>query len=232
MKTPPRCGRSSNRWVRFAYGEPGALPLEAPPLLRAFADLCGRSRLGMSATWQSRFAEGVSTYLFSYVLEAQMRRGRDQDLDHVIEVRRDAIGIRPSLAFGETAEGCELAFPLALSETFHRLRAACADIVVVQNDAYSLAKDLRQGEGSNRAVVLMREQGMTAQEALHSLERAHDRLIEQYLDLEARALTLPRRHSLPEQAPHVDRYLSTLRSWISGNDAWSAETERYGGHRP
>lgn len=219
--------------VRFAYGEPCAVPLQSAPPLRAFADLCGRSRMGMSPTWQNRFAQDISTYLFSYCLEAQMRRNpRDSDAEHVIEVRRDAIGVRPSLAFGETAEGFELAFPLALSETFYRLRATCADIVVVQNDAYSLPKDLRQGEESNRAVVLIRERGMTAEEAVHSLERSHDQLIERYLDLEARALTLPRRHSLPEQASHVGSYLSTLRSWISGNNAWSRETERYSGRQP
>lgn len=218
--------------VRFVHGEPGALSLSAPPLVRAFADLCARSGLGMSATWQNRFADDVATYLFSYALEAQLRRSpRDTDLEHVVEVRRDAIGIRPSLAFGETAQGCELAFPLALSETFYRLRAVCADTVVVQNDAYSLAKDLDQGEGSNQAVVLIRERGMTPQEALRSLERAHEQLIARYQDLEARALTLPRRYGLPEQAPHVASYLSTLRSWISGNNAWSQETKRYSNPR-
>ncbi|CAM5667709.1 hypothetical protein SAVIM338S_06944 [Streptomyces avidinii] len=74
--------------VRFAYGEPGALPLQSPPLLRAFADLCGRSGMGMSPTWKNRFAEDVSTYLFSYCLEARMRRGdRDRDAEHVTEDR-------------------------------------------------------------------------------------------------------------------------------------------------
>ncbi|AWZ16148.1 hypothetical protein [Streptomyces sp. ICC1] len=113
--------------VRFVYGESGALPLSAPPPARAFADSCGRSRMGMTASWQGRFAEDVATYLFSYVLEARMRRDPGEGgMDHVVEVRRNAIGVRPSLAFGETAQGQELAFPLVLSEPFHRLRTVCA----------------------------------------------------------------------------------------------------------
>jgi hypothetical protein len=103
----------------------------------------------------------------------------------------------------------------------------CADIVVVQNDAYSLNKDLRHGEGSNRAVLLMRQEGLTAAEAVRRLEEVHDRLIEEYQDLEATAFTLPHRYGLPEQTPHVTGYLSTIRSWISGNNAWSQETQRY-----
>ncbi|MFF7202217.1 hypothetical protein [Streptomyces sp. NPDC008141] len=44
---------------------------------------------------------------------------------------------------------------------------------------------------------------------------------------EAMSTTLPPRYGLPEQAPHLAHYLSTLRCWISGNDAWSRETQRY-----
>ncbi|WP_327685956.1 terpene synthase family protein [Streptomyces sp. NBC_00467] len=214
--------------IRFVHGEWAALPASAPPLLRAFADLCGRSRMGMSATWQNRFAEDTAKYLYSYILEAIIRRsGQEPDMEHVVEVRRDAIGIRPSLAFGETAEQHEVAFPLVLSETVHELRKVCADIVVVQNDAYSLSKDLRQGESSNQAVALIRRHGMTAPEAIEHLERSHDRLIETFLRLEATSTALPPRYGLPEQAPHLAHYLSTLRCWISGNDAWSRETQRY-----
>ncbi|MFG2212245.1 hypothetical protein [Streptomyces sp. NPDC048638] len=217
--------------VRFGYGDAGALPLSAPPLVHAFAELCGRSRMGMTSGWQSRFAEDMATYLFSYVLEAQMRqRPGEGSLEHVVEVRRNAIGIRPSLTFGETAEGRELGFPLALSETLHRLRRVCADTVVVQNDAYSLHKDLHQGESSNQAVLLMREQGMAEPEAIRHLEGVHDRLIDEYLDLEGQALPLPRRYALPEQTAHLTGYLSNLRSWISGNNAWSQETRRYSDH--
>ncbi|MEV0618607.1 hypothetical protein AB0I81_35150 [Nonomuraea sp. NPDC050404] len=220
--------------IRFAYGDSGALPLLSPPLVRAFADLCGRTRMGMSPTWQSRFAQDMSKYLFSYSLEAAMRRGLTEqnppNLDHVIEIRRDAIAIRPSMAYGESAEGRELAFPLALSETFHQIRKVCADTVVVQNDAYSLGKDLHQGEVSNQAVVLMSRDGMTAKEAIRELERTHDRLITQYLDLEAIARTLPRDYGLPEQTPIVAGYLSNSRCWTSGNNAWSRNTKRYTVH--
>lgn len=45
--------------------------------------------------------------------------------------------------------------------------------------------------------------------------------------LEAAALALPHRYGLPEQTPHVTGNLSALRSWISGNNAWSQETSRY-----
>lgn len=53
------------------------------------------------------------------------------------------------------------------------------------------------------------------------MEQAHDRLIGQYLDLEAGALTLPGVYGLPGQAGNVAGYLSNVRSWISGNDPLS-----------
>ncbi|MFI5866350.1 terpene synthase family protein [Streptomyces sp. NPDC051546] len=71
---PARVREVIDPMVRFVYGDAGALPLSAPPLVRAFAELCGRSRMGMGAGWQGRFAQDTATYLFSYVVEAQMRR--------------------------------------------------------------------------------------------------------------------------------------------------------------
>ncbi|MFF4324083.1 hypothetical protein [Streptomyces sp. NPDC001568] len=73
---------------------------------------------------------------------------------------------------------------------------------------------------------------MSVDEAIRDLERSHDRLIDRYLALEERARTLPDLHGLPEQAPPLVRYLSTLRSWISGNNAWSRETLRYNDRLP
>ncbi|MEV0384972.1 hypothetical protein [Nonomuraea sp. NPDC050643] len=36
-------------------------------------------------------------------------------------------------------------------------------------------------------------------------------------------------YGLPEQTSNVAAYLSNIRSWISGNNAWSRSTKRYTG---
>ena len=186
----------------------------------------------MSPAWRTRFVHDIAQYLFSYYLESLVRfKAVPPDMEHVLEIRRDTIATRPTITAGEAACGSELAFPIILSEPFHRLRIICADAVAVQNDAYGLFRDLGRTE-LNQAVVLIRHHEYTPEQALHHLEQSHDELIGQYQQLEQRALTQAERYGLPEEKLNVEGYLSTMRSLLSGNDAWSRETARYNDHVP
>ncbi|MEG8184687.1 hypothetical protein GZH49_40390 [Nocardia terpenica] len=187
----------------------------------------------MSSMWKYRFAADMAKYLYSLYLEAvDQAAGGPYDLAHLIEVRRDAIALRPWLAAGESAHCSELAFPIVLSEPFHRLRVLCSDAIVVQNDVYSLFKDLSNDERSSQAIFLIRNYGYTAEQSIDYLEQKHCEIVREYQDVESSTQFQAERYGVPEEKSNLDCYLSMMRSWMSGNNAWSSETVRYSHNVP
>lgn len=219
--------------IHYVHGDPSDMSRDAPSLISAFTEIFDRSGWGMSAAWRFRFAEDLGQYLFANYIEAFYRaHGVTPDLDTIADIRRHAIGLLPSLDFGESACRFQLAAPITGSEPFHRMRIITAEVLVCVNEAFSLGKDLANEETNSGAVVLMRTRGWSPEQTIHFLEDTVAELTGEYLTLESTARTQAQRFGLPEEKANVDSYLQSMRDWMIGNLEWSRETQRYAEHIP
>lgn len=200
---------------------------------RALADLGGRlARLAGPAQW-ARFVQSVTAYFYALVWEATCRqRGTLAPLDEYVRMRRYSGAVSTCLALIEVVNGFELDDGLWYDPSVRAAADAVADIICWSNDIVSYRKEAHRAapraEGGRPAApkgllslptVLAHEHGMTEQQALNHSALMLDRRIADYRSAEEPMLA--------SGDPGLVRFAADLRHWISGNLAWSYETERY-----
>lgn len=201
---------------------------------RALADLGGRlARLAGPAQW-ARFVQAVTAYFYALVWEATCRqRGTLAPLNEYIRMRRYSGAVSTCLALIEVVNAFELEDGAWYDPSVRAAAEAVADIICWSNDIVSYRKEAHRGsapraEGCRPAppkgllslpTVLAHEHGLTEQQALNHSALMLDRRIADY-----RAAEEP---MLASADPGLLRFAADLRHWISGNLAWSYETERY-----
>ncbi|AUG81702.1 terpene synthase [Kitasatospora sp. MMS16-BH015] len=206
-------------------GKPGVDPLE-----RAFADLRRRSCRGMSGSWRLRSALAWREYFTGHIAEALARReGVRYSLRQYFEIRRATIGVLPTLDLGERARHAELPRAIHRHRALEELRTLASDIVVIDNDITSLAKECAAGEVNNAVLLLRRDRGCSTAAAIAEL-RAQARA---QLDCFERArlrLTGGRAYqTLPvTERQWVDGYLADgLQAIVRGASDWHRLSRRY-----
>lgn len=200
---------------------------------RALADLGARlARLTGPAQW-ARFVQAVTAYFYALVWEATCRqRGTLAPLNEYIRMRRYSGAVSTCLALIEVVNGFELDDRAWYDPAVRAAADAVADIICWSNDIVSYRKEARRSapraEGCRPAppkgllslpTVLAHEHGMTEQQALNHCALMLDRRIADYRGAEEPMLA--------SGDPGLARFAADLRHWISGNLAWSYETERY-----
>jgi hypothetical protein len=221
-----------DRMVAMMYG---AAPRAAGdhPLVRVFLDLCERSRIGMTPSWQGRFHSDAEVYLRSYRWEAVNRaQARLSDVETYLEVRRHSIGIWMSLDLAERVSSMELPHQVFRSECIQRMRRLCSNHVVLVNEIASFGKD-RAGMDCNVLSLLEASGGPVGRDAVTWVRERADEQLAEFLDLQRSLPVLCDRMNLPAASlPAVVESGRAMASWIRANLDWSLETPRYLRHVP
>ena len=141
-------------------------PRDTAPLVAAFADLWARSRQGMSSSWCARTAGNWHRYLAGHVTEA-VNRGLDARpsfASHLL-LRRDTCGVPPILDIAERLGHFELSEWVYASPLVTELRVIAAEVVVLDNEIFSLEKEEAAGD-NNLVLIAERDSGCSRSAAI------------------------------------------------------------------
>ncbi|MBS0028821.1 terpene synthase family protein [Chitinophaga sp. 22321] len=195
------------------------------PLAAALCSIWDRMRAIGSPAWRLRFIRSMDDYFTSCIWEAENREAG------IVPTVADYVRMRPFTgALLADIEAIEIIEKIYLSRSvaehalLQRMIEACNNIVCWANDLFSCTKEARQGDVHNLVLVLKHHQQLTLQEAIQEATRMHNEEVAIFATLEK---------LLPLTGNETDyellRYVSVLRSWITGNYDWSVrDTGRYG----
>ncbi len=210
----------AGRVLRVVEGG-AAAPRDPNPFLPALADLRERLRRMATPAQMARFAAQTVYYLLALTWEAAHRERRTlAELDEYVEMRRYSGAVYPCLALIDVINDFELPDELWSSPQLREVNEAAADIICWGNDIMSYPREVRRStQVLSLPAVLMRDRPLTIEEALREAASRHDQRVQDFERMQAPLLE--------RGDERVARYLSDIRSWISGHLAWSTETRRY-----
>lgn len=203
----------------------------APPIVRAFRDLWERSREGMSTTWRSRAADNWRCYLSGYLAEADYRcRNTFPTADEHLKLRRDTIGVQPTVDLAERIGHYEVPEPIFDSQHMRDMRAIAAEVDSIHNDIVSVEKEEAQGDIHNLVLILQRDRSRSRHEAIEIMRQMIHERIERFLALEAELSKVGRDlHLSPRETETAIRYSTdALRTVMRGDYDWAEGSGRYG----
>ncbi|MCS7483822.1 hypothetical protein ACFFQW_38435 [Umezawaea endophytica] len=199
---------------------------DAEPVVRSFADLWRRSRDGMSSAWQARASGHWRAYLAGHIEEALARQqALPLPAGRYLQMRTHTIGAQPVLDLAERVGHFEIPEQIFASERMTRMRLLAIEIVVIQNDIWSVEKEEQAGDVNNLLLIL--EQSRSRAEAV---ETACNMIRARLVRFLAAEHSLPAlcEGLLPETRRAVDRYVvDGLRALIRGSYDWSELSGRY-----
>ncbi len=226
-----RLGRSAGALRREADGYARVLQraaAPATPLEAALADLRDRLAALAAPGCTSRFVEAAQAYLDACVWEAQNRElGRAPDLATYKRMRLHTGGVNTCLALIEVTDDVRLPLEARSHPTLAALGEAANNVICWSNDAFSVDKEMRQGDVHNLVILTMRERGAPLDEAVAEVARWHDAEVRRFLELEAALPSFGGAHD-----GDVGRYVAALKAWMRGNVDWSKLSGRYRPHPP
>ncbi|WP_143306098.1 terpene synthase family protein [Chitinophaga vietnamensis] len=195
------------------------------PLPAALSSIWERMRAISTPAWRLRFIRSMQDYFDSCLWEADNREAR------IIPSVADYVRMRPYTgALFADVEAIDIIEKIYLPDSLlqhallKRLMLACNNIVCWANDIFSCQKESAQGDVHNLVLVLQHEQQLSLQDALFEAARMHNEEVAIFAALEK---LLPLTNT--ELDYEMLRYVSVLRSWITGNYDWSVlDTGRYG----
>jgi pentalenene synthase len=206
------------------------LPASAPMIAHAFADLWQRTCHGMSRTWQLRSATHWQRYLIGYCCEAELRvSGRHANSAEHLRLRRDTIGVQPTLDMAERVGHFEVPSALFDAPELVEMRGLAAEVTSIHNDICSVEKEEAAGDVHNLVFILQREQGISRDEAVADMSSMLARRVTRFLELEAGLPGLCARLGLcPTERDACARYDNdALRTVMRGDFDWAEESGRY-----
>lgn len=215
--------RQLRQQLRLILDDRASRPDTTTAVASALADLWQRTSSGASLAWRSRFADHLDRCLDAAATwEAGNRvRGLVPDESTYIEKRRHTGAIYVCMDLVEVAEGVEMERAAYDSAQCRGALDAACDVVCWTNDLYSLAKERGLGEVHNLVHVVATHRGWSTEQARDHVCAAIDGRTAHYLRLEQDLLA-----AYPGD-PAVSALAAGMRSWISGNQAWSRRTRRY-----
>jgi len=195
---------------------------------RGIANILERLTPKMSTPWMARFRNHLK-WFFIGVLRMTTYRDRLDGIDTrtAFEIRRFDIGMDAVIDLIEVAEGVELPEALFGTRQIQSLRQGVVDIVILQNDVFSLPKDRRQHE-VNVVLAIERSEGCTPEQALERAAALVEEKVQQFLAIKAEMPMLYETLGLPKaDRSRLDRYIHCLELMIHGCVYSHAECVRY-----
>ncbi|MFF1909727.1 cytochrome P450 [Kitasatospora sp. NPDC058218] len=205
---------------------------DALPIVRAFHGLWQRSTEGMSPAWCARSAAHWRAYLEGHVQEAANRHHRAVlTLEEHLRLRRDTIGVQPTLDLAERIGHYELPDGVFDSSAVATLRTLAAEVDSLHNDLYSLAKEEANADPHNLLLILQRDgAGGRAASVETVLAMLHTR-ISRFQALEGELPTADGIAGLARnEREMLRRYVEdALHTVMRGPYDWAARSGRYNG---
>ncbi|EJD45635.1 terpenoid synthase [Auricularia subglabra TFB-10046 SS5] len=194
-----------------------------------------RELLGRMGDWVKtgsfkRFATRCEAYYQATTTEAGLReRGEVLKLEAYEHLRRENSAVRACLAIMEFALGLDIPDHVYDNEHFSAVYWAVVDMVCwVSDDIYSYAVERATGlAGNNFVTVLMKNKGLSLQQASDYIGEHYKSLVDQYFS--ARAALRTQSFGDAQMDQDVERYINEMSNWAIGNVVWSFETKRYFG---
>ncbi|ATB28276.1 terpene synthase family protein [Melittangium boletus] len=195
---------------------------------RGITDVLQRLSTKMSPSWMARFRNDLK-WFFIGVLRMTTFRNRLEQLDTrtAFDVRRLDVGMSAVVDLIEVAEGFEVPEAIFGTSQIQDLRQCVIDIVILQNDVFSLPKDRRQQE-VNVVLAMERSENRTPEQALERIAAMVDEKVQYFLDVKASMPSLYDALDMSaEDRARLDRYIHCLELMIHGSVYSHAECIRY-----
>ncbi|KAK7691188.1 hypothetical protein QCA50_006291 [Cerrena zonata] len=176
-------------------------------------------------TFQHRFIAAFQEYTDAVVQQALDRDHHNiRKINQYLEIRRDTIGIKPSLTILESQ--FNLPDEVMRHPSLIALQSACVDMVAICNDLVSYNNEQARGdEEHNLVTIVMREHKCSLTDAFTWISSLNDNVADTFLSVLKTVPSFGDR-TIDEQ---VAFYIDGLRNWVRGNDTWSFESGRYFG---
>ncbi|KAL8784191.1 MAG: hypothetical protein Q9195_009138 [Heterodermia aff. obscurata] len=154
-------------------------------------------------------------------VQMQASTGLSSTIDALLALRRESIATTPIYALIEYAYGLALPDEVIHHPSIQRIEIIATDIVLIQNDIISYAKEKALGESHN-IVSVYHQEGKDLQESFDCAgELLKSRYREWYLTLT----------QLPTWGEDIDKqvqlYISSVQNVALANLNWSYRAERY-----
>lgn len=209
----------------------GPLDDTAPLIARGLADVWRRTCEGMSPDYRARAARHWRGYIAGYVDEAASRlRDVPYDSGRYLAVRRETIGVLPTVDMAERTGHCEVPKRIYESAVFSAMLQIAIDVNVLFNDIASLEKEAARGERNNMVLILMRENGWTQRDSIARMQEEVRTRIDQFLLLETLLPSVYESFALDaDERDRTERFRTDgLRTVIRGSYDWHRSSGRYG----
>ncbi len=224
---PEAVARITEDMIGVLYPTPKR-PRATHAAARGITDILERLSPEMSPRWMARFRDHLK-WFFIGVLRMTTFRDRLHlvDTETAFEIRRLDIGMEAVVDLIEVAEGVEVPESLMGTKQLQALRQGVVDIVILQNDVFSLPKDRRQQE-VNVVLAIERSEPHGADGALARAATLVEEKVERFLAVKAELPALCTRLGLPAaDRSLLDRYVTCLELMIHGSVYSHAECIRY-----
>lgn len=200
-------------------------PATGGPLPAALSSIWERMRAIGSPAWRIRFIRSMDDYFRSCIWEAENREaGLVPSVEDYVHMRPFTGALLADIEAIEIIEKIYLSRTIIEQPLLQRMIQACNNIVCWSNDLFSCTKEARQGDVHNLVLVLQHHRQLSLQDAVNQAARMHNEEVAIFVTLEK---LLPLKGD--ERDYELLRYVSVLRSWITGNFDWSvSDTGRYG----
>lgn len=200
----------------------GDARLATLPLDRALLDLRERLLLHLPQEWLTRFCNNMVRYLCGCIVEAENRqKGITPSIQAYRDIRRASVGTYPCFDAIELAMEQTLPEAMADDAGLETLRHVASDVIAWINDIVSYRKESAFNDPHNIISVLMAAHRYNEAVAISTTKQL---ILAGMTEFRRRATQVSERlHD-----PIVARYIDGLYAWISGVDAWSPRSERYG----
>jgi hypothetical protein len=203
---------------------------DAPPIVRAFADLWRRSAAAASDPWRERAQAHWREFLSGYVAEAENRRQRSvHTVADYLSLRAGTVGVQLVLDLAEVLGGFEVPVSVFRGDLLTRLRRVVAEVVILDNDIRSLPKEFARADPMNLLILLGEERNCSPLDLIGAAEEMIAARIREYLRLETELVGTFADPGLDvADVAAAARYLQdAVRPVLRGSHDWAKRAERF-----
>ncbi|UNO42931.1 hypothetical protein [Streptomyces sp. MST-110588] len=211
------------RTVQILKG--AALTLSDNGIMHSLATLRKELLAFADETWMDRFIHNWTVFVTGMQAEAPYKQSKTTpSLVDTLDIRTASVGIVASTDMIEIATGRPLPPHIASHPTIIVLKWLTSRVMAIQNDLYSLSKEIARGgtETINVVLCLQRERRLSLQDAYTQALELHDEIVHEISD---RITSLPDFGSDQQLARE---YAANLGVMIQGCKSWyERDTKRF-----